>query len=95
MDDLDLARRLRILYRTVQMLQSDLRQGHLNSKLLADIEMRMEHGIATEPRCAGLSAPVDALRESTLTPRAELFADTIRSCEKLNDAIEGVLSDIA
>ncbi|MBK6542943.1 MAG: hypothetical protein IPG10_17005 [Flavobacteriales bacterium] len=94
MDDLDLARRLRLLYRTVQMLQSDLRQGHLNSKLLAEIEMRMEHGIATEPRCADLRGPVDALRESTLTPRAELNADTIRACEKLKDAVEDVLSNI-
>ncbi len=51
----------------------------------------MEDGIATEPRCTGLRAPVDALRESTLSPRAELFGDTIRACEKLSDAIDEVL----
>lgn len=91
MNDLDLARRLRRLRRTVDMLQSDLRHDHLNAILLAEIETQMEHGIATEPRCASLVAPVDALRESTLTPRPELHADTIRCCEKLKDAIEGVV----
>jgi hypothetical protein len=34
---------------------------------------------------------VDALRESTLTPRAELHADTIRAGEQLKNAIDGVL----
>mgnify|MGYP001291957806 CR=1 FL=1 len=37
-------------------------------------------------------AAVDALRESAMHPRAELFPDTIRACEKLKDAIEGVVS---
>lgn len=91
MEDLDLSRSLRRLNRTVDMLQTDLRRGHLNAKLLAEIEMRMEHGIATEPRCDDLPALVDALRESTLTPRRELYADTIRACERLKDAIENDL----
>ncbi|MBK8340863.1 MAG: hypothetical protein IPK99_13095 [Flavobacteriales bacterium] len=92
MNDLDLVRSLRRLRRTVDMLQTDLRHEHLNDRLLADIETRMEHGIATEPRCADLRGPVDALRESTLTPRPEIFADTIRACERLKDAIEDVTS---
>jgi len=92
MEDLDLARRLRRLRRTVDMLQTDLRHGRVNDKLLAEIETHMEHGIATEPRCTSLSAPVDALRESTLTPRPELYADTIRFCERLKDSIEDVVS---
>ncbi len=94
MNELDLVRRLRQLRRTVGMLKSELRQENLDKELLADIERQMDHGISTDPRCAGLSAPVDALRESTLTPRSELFRDTIRSCEKLDDAIEGVLHDL-
>ncbi|HMC97854.1 MAG TPA: hypothetical protein VKG92_09380, partial [Flavobacteriales bacterium] len=61
---------------------------------LAGIELQMEQGIATEPRCAGLIALVDALHESTITPRPELMRDTIRACEKLQDAIEGIASRI-
>ena len=91
MEDLDLARRLRRLRRTLDMLQTDLRHGHLNQKLLAEIETHMEYGISTEPRCANLAALVDALRESALSPRPELYADTIRAGEKLKDAMEGVL----
>lgn len=92
MEDLDLARRLRRLRRTVDMLQTDLRHEHLNETLLADIETQMEHGIATEPRCLSLPALVDALRESAINTRPELYADTIRACEKLKDAIEGITS---
>ena len=92
MNDLDLARSLRRLRRTVDMLQTDLRHGRVSEELIAEIETRMEHGIGTEPRCTGLVAPVDALRESTLTPRPELLADTIRCCERLKDAIEEVSS---
>jgi hypothetical protein len=95
MKDLDLVRRLRRLRRAVDMLQGDLRHGHQNKELLAEIELQMEHGIGTEPRCASLSIAVDALRESTLTPRPELYADTIRFCERLKDAIEGVVSRLA
>ena len=94
MNDLDLTRRLKQLRRTVDMFQTDLRHQHLNAELLAEIDTRMEHGIATEPRCTGLRAPVDALRESTLAPRAELYNDTIRACDKLKDAIEGVVSGL-
>ena len=94
MDDLDLTRRLRRLRRTVDMLQSDLRNGHITEKLMAEIETHMDHGIATEPRCEGLSARVDAVRESTLTPRPELHADTVRACEKLKSSIDGVLNGL-
>ena len=91
MEDQDLARRLRRLRRTVDMLQSDLRQHQVNEKLLAEIETHMDHGISTEPRCEKLRPAVDALRESTLTPRRELLTDTIRAGEKLKHEIEGVL----
>ena len=94
MKDLDLVRSLRRLRRAVDMLQADLRHGHQNKELLAEIERQMEHGIATEPRCFGLSHAVDDLRESTLTPRRELYADTIRACEKLKDGIEGIVTRI-
>jgi hypothetical protein len=90
MDATTLARRLKTLRRTVLMLQTELRQSHLDEDLIAEIERQMEHGIATDPRCAGLGAAVDALRENMLSPRAELFPDTIRACEKLKDAIESV-----
>lgn len=91
MTDLDLARRLRVLRRTVLMLQTELRHEHMDEALIAEIEKNMEHGIATEPRCAKLPAAVDALRESAMNPRPELFADTIRNCERLKDAIEEVM----
>jgi len=90
MNDLELVRRLRRLRRTVDLLQTDLRYGQVNDKLLAEIESHMEQGIATEPRCASLTTLVDAVRESTLTPRPELLADTIRAGERLRDAIEAL-----
>ena len=91
MNDLDLARRLRALRRTVHMLETELRHEHLDEELLGHIEQQMEQGIATESRCVALVPMVDALRESTLTPRAELYRDTIRACEKLKDKLEGVV----
>lgn len=95
MTDLDLSRALRVLRRTVLMLQTELRQGRIDQRLITDIDVQMERGIAGDPRCADLVKKVDALRESTLTPRAELYGDAVRACEKLNDAIEGVLSAMA
>ena len=86
--------RLRQLRRTVGMLESELRQGNLDEALLADIDAMLEQGLGTDPRSSGLRGHVDALRESTLTPRPEFFRDTIRACEKLKDAIEGVLNDL-
>lgn len=95
MKDLDLVRSLRRLRRTVDMLQADLRRIYLNAELITEVEKHMDHGIATDPRCAKLSPLVDALRESTLTPRRELYADTSRACEELKKAIDGVLNAIA
>lgn len=95
MEDLDLVRRLRQLRRTVHMLATEVRNDHLDLELLARIDLELEQGIGTEPRCTGLRALVDALRESTLTPRPELMRDTVRACEKLKDGIEGVVSRIA
>jgi hypothetical protein len=91
MNHVELARALRTLRRTVLMLQTELRHGRIDEALIADIDQQMERGIAGEPRCAGLVMRVDALRESTLTPRAELLADTVRACEKLKDGIEEVV----
>lgn len=76
------------------MLATELRHQHVDAGLLAAVEAQMEEGIASEPRCADLPGWVDVLRESTLTPRAELYADTVRACEKLNDAILNVLSGL-
>jgi len=92
MTDQELARSLRSLRRTVLMLQTELRHGHVDEDLIADIDQRMEHGIGTDPRTEELRPAVDALRENTLTPRSELLSDTIRACEKLNDAIEAVIA---
>jgi len=92
MNDLALMRMLRSLRPTVLMLQTELRHGRVDEALIADIDAQMERGIASEPRCADLVKRVDALRESTLTPRAELLMDTVRACEKLKDAIEEVVS---
>ncbi len=92
MTDIELSRALRHLRRTVDMLQTELRHGRIDAGLLDDIEARMERGLGTDPRCYGLNGQVDALRESTLTPRPELLGDAIRCCEKLKDAIEGISS---
>ncbi|HMZ49603.1 MAG TPA: hypothetical protein PLP28_11535, partial [Flavobacteriales bacterium] len=75
-----LARQLRGLHRTVLMLETELRHGRVDEELIAGIDAQMERGIATAHGCEGLRALVDALRESTLTPRAELLSDTIRGC---------------
>jgi len=91
MTELELSRALRTLRRTVLMLETELRQEHLDEELLADIEQQLEDGIASHPRCAVLRQHVDALRENTLTPRKELYTDTVRACMQLKDAIEGVL----
>ena len=88
----DLRRRLHRLRRSVIMLQSEFRREHLDEGLFVEIEQQMDHGISTAPGCTGLSALVDALRESTLTPRSELFRDAARSCEQLKDAIEEVIA---
>ncbi|MBL7981862.1 MAG: hypothetical protein JNL52_08655 [Flavobacteriales bacterium] len=91
MTDQELSRALRALRRTVLMLETELRHDRLDDALITDIDAQMERGIASEPRCAALVARVDTLRESTLTPRAELLGDTIRACEKLRDAIDEVV----
>jgi len=90
----DLGRRLKTLRRTVLMLETELRREHMDEGLLADIEKQLEDGIATHPRGATLRQHVDALRESTLTPRRELYTDTVRACVHLRDAIEGVISGV-
>lgn len=94
MTDLELERSLRTLRRTVLMLQTELRHGRVEEEILQDIDQQMERGIATDERCSKLVVAVDKLRESTLTPRAELHADTIRACDKLMDAIAIVLDQL-
>lgn len=91
MTDEDLISRLRVLRRTSLTFQTELRYRRVDVPLLAAIDEQMERGIATEPRCAHLRAAVDVLRESLITPRAELWGDAVRACDKLLDAIEGVL----
>lgn len=92
MTDLELSRALRTLRRTVQMLETELRHMRVDEGLLAEVEMQMERGISSEPRCAVIVHGVDSLRESTLTPRPELLSDTIRACEKLRGAIDAIAS---
>ena len=92
MKDQDLIHRLRLLRRTVDTLETDLRRHHLSERLLDEVDSQMENGIAAEARCAGLGKLVDALRESVLTPREQLYQDAVRACWKLKDAIEGVVS---
>lgn len=91
MNDLELTRRLRSLHRTVLMLETELRHGHVDEALIADIDRQMEHGIGMDLRCEDLRQAVDALRENTMTPRAELHGDTIRACERLKDAIQHII----
>ncbi|MBL0127843.1 MAG: hypothetical protein IPP83_10400 [Flavobacteriales bacterium] len=87
MNDQDLVRRLRQLRRSVVMLETELRNHHLDAELIQVIDNQMGT-IALDERCAGLRDLVDALRESTLTPRSELMRDAVRACEKLKDGIE-------
>lgn len=94
MTDLELSRALRTLRRTVEMLRTELRHGHLDEELIAAIDAQLEDGLASDPRSAVLRGAVDALRENTLTPRGEMYADTIRACDKLSDAIEGVTAKL-
>lgn len=90
MNDLDLVRQLRRLQRSVVMLATELRNDHVDDGLITEIDSQIET-IALDPRCEGLREKVDAVRESTLTPRKELMRDTVRMCEQLKDAIEGVV----
>ena len=94
MEDLDLARRLKRLHRTVLMLETELRHGHFDEELLNEVDAQLEDGIATEPRSLALRDQVDALRENTLTPGGNMFTDTIRACEKLKDAIQHILDSL-
>lgn len=91
----ELKRELLALARTVLMLETELRQEHLDEDLIAAIDQRMERGIAIDPRCARLRPAVDALRESTMTPRSELYSDTIRAGEHLRDAIDEVVGTLS
>lgn len=94
MRDQDLINRLRLLRRTVETLETDLRRRHLNERSLGEVDSQMENGIASDPRCADLGKRVDALRESVLTPRQQLFQDAVRACWELKDAIEGIVSSM-
>ncbi len=94
MKEIDLARRLHRLRRSVIMLQTELRLDHLDVELIAEIEQQMDHGISTDPRSANLSVLVDALRESILTPRRELFRDATRAGEQLKEGIEVILETL-
>lgn len=91
MNDLELARRLRRLRRTVLMLETELRNGTLDEELLSDVDLQLEQGIATDPRSTYLRELVDALRESTLTASSDHYRNAIRACEKLKDAMEEVV----
>ncbi|MGV3636331.1 MAG: hypothetical protein ACO1NQ_01665 [Flavobacteriales bacterium] len=92
MTDIELARRLRTLRRSVLMLQTELRHGHVDEGLIAEIDQQLDHGLGLDDRCARLPAAVDAVRENTMTPRAELHGDTIRACERLKDEIEAIIA---
>ncbi len=72
------------------MLETELRNEHLDVELIAEMDKQLD-SLGLDPRCAGQRDLVDRLRESTLTPRPELFRDAVRVCEKLKDAIEEVV----
>ena len=91
MDDQDLLHSLRGLRRTVDILQAELRQGHMDKQLIDEIDQQMERGISTDGRCAALGAAVDVLRENSRSKGAKRFSDTLRACDKLKDGIEGVV----
>lgn len=53
-----------------------------------------ERIIAWDARCTALVHGVGGLRESLLTPRPWILTDTVRACDRLSDAIEGIIAGI-
>jgi hypothetical protein len=91
MDDQDLLHGLRRLRRTVDVLQTEIRNGHMDKQLIDEIDQQMERGISTDARCVALSTAVDVLRENSRSKGSKRFSDTLRATDKLKDGIEGVV----
>jgi hypothetical protein len=94
MDDQDLLQSLRRLRRAVDLLQTELRHGHMDEQLIDEIDQQMERGISTHARCTALGAKVDVLRENSRSKGTKRFTDTLRACDKLRDGIEGVVNSL-
>ena len=92
MQNPDLLRRLRVMRRTVLILETELRRAHVDEKLVAELDTMLEEGIAADERCSPVRDLVDKLRETLLSTRVERYGDGVRVCQQLKDAIENVLS---
>lgn len=90
-----LIRQLRRLKRTVDMLDTEFAQRRVDEGLLAELDLQLENGLANEPRAAELKPLIERLRENTLTPRTELYADGMGDCRRLKAAIEGLIAVVA
>lgn len=89
-----LVRQLRRLKRTLEQLESEFAQHHIDVELLADIDRMVENGLAHEPLIAELCAQLERLRETTLTPRPELYTDVIRYCRLSKASIEELMAEV-
>lgn len=87
-------RQLRQLKRMMEMLDTEFSHRRVDHGLLADIDRMLENGLSREPRLRDLKDRLDALRESTLSPRAELHADGVRDCRRIKVAIEHLLAEV-
>lgn len=86
-------RSLRQLKRMMEMLETEFAHGRTDHGLLADIDRMLENGLARDPRLGGLKDRLDALRESTLSPRPELHADGVRDCRRIKVLIEEFIAE--
>ncbi len=86
----ELVRQLRRLKRVLEQLESEFAHQRVDEGLLADIDRMLEDGLAADERVAELKDGLDDLRESTLSQRAELYADGIRACRGLKARIESL-----
>lgn len=87
-----LTRRLRRLKRTVEQLDACFAEQRVDTGLLAEIDLQLENGLAADPRTADLKGLLDDLRESTLAPRPERYADGVVCCRRVKAAIEGLMA---
>ncbi|MEZ4807068.1 MAG: hypothetical protein R2815_06270 [Flavobacteriales bacterium] len=91
----ELLRQLRQLKRTLEQLGSEFAQGHVDGPLLAEIDRMVDGGLAHDPRLAELCTILEQLRETTLTPRPELYSDGIRHCRHAKAVIEERMAELA
>lgn len=87
-------RQLRRLKRTVEQLGAGFAEQHIDAGLLAEIDLQLENGLAADARTADLKGLLDGLRECTLSPRPERYADGVVYCRRVKATIEGLMAEV-